>query len=113
MKIGGLDNHILTTLIRIFSKYPTIRQIKLYGSRAKGNYRENSDIDLVAIGETDRFSIASILLDLDDTDIPYLIDLQNYSELKNRHLIEHIDRVGLVIYDRDQVIAENLAKVEL
>lgn len=106
MTIGGLDEPVLITLRRIFAKYPTIRQVKLYGSRAKGSYRENSDIDLVAIGETDRFSIANILLDLDETDIPFLVDFQSYNELKNQQLIEHIDRIGVVIYDRDQVVAK-------
>lgn len=107
MTVGGLNDQVLEILRRICAKYPAIRQVKLYGSRAKGNYRENSDIDLVAIGEIDRFYIANILLDLDETDIPYLVDLQSYSELKNRQLIEHIDRVGLVIYERDQVGVEN------
>lgn len=106
MKVGGLDNRILIILNQIFSKYPMIRQVKLFGSRAKGNYRENSDIDLVAVGEIDRFTIANVLLDLDDTDIPYLIDLQNYSEIKNRRLVNHIDRVGVAIYDREQAMTQ-------
>lgn len=106
MKTTGIDSRILKILNKIFSKYPMIHQVKLYGSRAKGNYRDNSDIDLVALGEIDRFTIANVLLDLDDTDIPYLIDLQNYSELKNRRLVDHIDRVGVVIYDREQTITE-------
>ena len=48
----------------------------------------------------DRFLVADILLDLADTDLPYTVDLQNYTEIKNRALVEHIDRVGMVIYER-------------
>ncbi len=112
MNATGLDNQTVQTLRRIFAKYPNIKQVKLYGSRAKGSFHARSDIDLVVMGEDlDRFMIAAILMELDDTDIPFLVDLQNYSDIKNRRLIEHIDRVGVVIYDRDSgsdmAIAEN------
>jgi predicted nucleotidyltransferase len=101
MTAPGLDAKTMQVLKPVFARYPCIKQIKLYGSRAKGSFHARSDIDLVAIGENiDRFAIAAIFMDLDDSDIPYIVDLQNYSELKNRRLIEHIDRVGMVIYDR-------------
>ena len=89
-----------------FVKFATVIRsigdaVKLYGSRAKGTFHERSDVDLVLIGTgIDRFLVADILLDLADTDLPYTVDLQNYSEIKNRALVEHIDRVGMVIYER-------------
>ncbi len=104
MKTHALDKLSLQMLRQVFSNYPNIRQVKLYGSRAKGTHHPRSDIDLVVLGEdVDRFMIADILLTLDDSDIPFLIDLQNYQDLKNPRLIEHIDRVGVVIYDRNQI----------
>jgi predicted nucleotidyltransferase len=97
----GLDTKTLRKIEQIFAKYLVIEQVKLYGSRAKGTFHPHSDIDLVAIGhDLNRFIISNILIDLDDSDIPYLIDLQNYHELKNRQLIDHIDRVGLIIYQK-------------
>lgn len=100
----GLDDQTLQGLTRVFAKYPAIEQVKLYGSRAKGTHHARSDIDLAVFGQgVDRFVCASILMDLDDLDMPYLVDLQNYDDLKNRQLIEHIDRVGVVIY---RVMAE-------
>lgn len=99
MKNVGLNAEILSTLQDIFEKHSNIEQVKLYGSRAKGTFNERSDIDLVVYGKgVDRLLVADILLDLDGSDIPYLMDLQNYHELKNRQLIEHIDRVGVLIY---------------
>ncbi len=47
---------------------------------------------------------------LDDSDIPFLMDLQNYHDIKNSRLIEHIDRAGVVIYDRQQTMAEAQAE---
>ena len=101
MSDTGLTPEQLALLQQVFNKHPEIDAVKLYGSRAKGNFHKRSDVDLVLIGTgIDRFLVADILLDLADTDLPYMVDLQNYNEIKNRALVEHIDRVGLVIYKR-------------
>lgn len=95
----GLSPDVLEILQQIFLKHNTIKQVKLYGSRAKGTFSERSDIDLVAYGEDIEPSIiANVLLDLDDSDIPYLIDFQDFNSLKNYQLIDHINRVGIQIY---------------
>jgi uncharacterized protein len=109
MNSFGIDEPVLAILRQVFAQYPEIQQVKLYGLRAKGTHRPNSDLDLVLMGKlVDRFTLANILMDLDDSDMPLLVDLQNYSEIKNRQLLEHIDRVGLVIYERDQTIADTV-----
>jgi len=101
MTIDGLSAEVMAMLNRVFIQYPEIEWVKLYGSRAKGNFHDRSDIDLAAYGRhLNRAVIADILLALDETDIPYQMDLQNYAELKNHALIEHIDRRGIVIYRR-------------
>lgn len=99
--MGGLTAQQINILQDLFKKYPEINQVKLYGSRAKGTFNSRSDIDLVVFGENiDRFLIAKLLMDLDDSDLPYSVDLQNYAELNNRLLIEHIDRVGMIIFNK-------------
>ncbi len=101
MSATGLTPEQLALLQQVFNKHPQIVAVKLYGSRAKGNFHDRSDVDLVLVGTgIDRFLVADLLMDLADTDLPYTVDLQNYSDIKNRALIEHIDRVGLVIYER-------------
>ncbi len=97
----GLRDETVAALRRIFEKFAAIERVTLYGSRAKGTFNERSDIDLVAFGQgIERDLIADVLMDLDDSDIPYLVDLQNYHDLKNKLLIEHINRVGIVIYQK-------------
>ena len=99
MNSTGLTNEQFELLTQVFKNHPEVQAVKLYGSRAKGTFHERSDIDLAVFGAgIDRFLIAELLLDLDDSDLPYAVDVQNYQELKNRALIEHIDRVGVVIY---------------
>jgi predicted nucleotidyltransferase len=99
----GLSSRTLSTLDSIFRKYAGIRQVILYGSRAKGNYREGSDIDITL--KTDGSFTFNDLLhisgDLDDSDLPYLVDVSIYHELSNPSLIEHIDRVGKVLWRKE------------
>jgi hypothetical protein len=42
----GLPERTLKTLFSIFEKYAALERVVLYGSRAMGNYRAGSDIDL-------------------------------------------------------------------
>ena len=100
----GLSVDVLGSLQKAFEKHTEIEQVKLYGSRAKGTFSERSDIDLVAYGRgIDRFLVADVLLELDDSDIVNMVDMQDYHELKNQQLVEHIDRVGVVIYDKQAI----------
>ncbi|MGV6808769.1 MAG: nucleotidyltransferase domain-containing protein [bacterium] len=100
----GLTKPQLNLLFDIFKQYPAIDQVTLYGSRAKGTYHERSDIDLVAHGSLlNRDIIAATLLDLDDSDIPYQVDLQSYHDLNNQKLIDHINRIGLTIYQKETI----------
>ena len=97
----GLSEKTLNTLNSIFRKYPDIRQVILYGSRAKGNYRNGSDIDLtIKAGENFNFdNLLRISGDFDDSDMPYFVDVSIYDKLSNPDLKAHIDRVGKVLYN--------------
>ena len=97
----GLNEHIFKAIQTVFEKYPDIQEVILYGSRAKNNYRHNSDIDLTLKGNhldlTIQFKIET---ELDDLLLPYKIDLSIYEKIENPDLIDHINRVGIVFYER-------------
>jgi len=96
----GLSDRTLDTLKVIFGKYSGIKQVVLYGSRAKGKYRKGSDIDL-SLKTEDAFTHTDLLHisgDFDDSDIPYFVDVLIYDKLSNPDLKAHIDRVGQVLY---------------
>ena len=98
----GLREFDIEILTKLFRAQPKITRVKVYGSRAKGTYHERSDIDLVIYGGgVDRFMISNLLLDLQSSDLPYIVDLQYYNDIKNQALREHIDRVGVVFYERE------------
>jgi predicted nucleotidyltransferase len=96
----GLSDQTFYTLDSIFRKYKGIRQVILYGSRAKGNYRNGSDIDM-SLKTDNTFTFTDLLHiagDFDDSDIPYFVDVSIYEKLSNPDLKAHIDRVGKVLY---------------
>lgn len=85
----------------IFSKYPQIKKVVVYGSRAKGNFQEGSDIDLTIIEEEIPSSVLLKLVnDFDDSLLPIKVDISIFSKLTNRDLIDHIKRVGQVFYQK-------------
>ena len=95
----GLPELTIEKLNSVFAKFPEIREVIIYGSRAKGNFREGSDIDLTLKGEDLTEGIRTqIWLELDDLDTPYLIDLSVFHHLDSKALRNHIERVGKVFY---------------
>ena len=90
------DVHSIQQTLRLF---PRISEAILYGSRAKGNYRPGSDIDLSLIGnELSHQDLLDIELALEDLLLPYKIDLSLHHQLDNPQLIDHINRVGKLFY---------------
>lgn len=73
----------------------------LYGSRAKGNYRQGSDIDLcIKANSWNERKLLSLENEIDDLLLPYKIDLSLYHQIENMALIDHINRVGKVFYSQ-------------
>jgi predicted nucleotidyltransferase len=98
----GLKKEIIEKAGRIFAQYDEIEEAILYGSRAKGNYKPGSDIDLTLKGKGLNLKILNqISLDLDDLLLPYTFDLSIYRHIEQSDLIEHILRVGKVFYKKE------------
>lgn len=77
------------------------KKVVVYGSRAKGNFQEGSDIDLTIIEEEIPSSVLLKLVnDFDDSLLPIKVDISIFSKLTNRDLIDHIKRVGQVFYQK-------------
>ena len=97
----GLNKEAIEKINQVFARYQAVEKVFLYGSRAKGNYKNGSDIDLTLIGENLNWRLLNkISLDLDDLLLPYKIDLSIYDQITNSDLIDHISRVKIVFYKR-------------
>ncbi|WP_029406908.1 nucleotidyltransferase domain-containing protein [Thiomicrorhabdus sp. Milos-T2] len=100
----GLSDQTIFWIRQVFAGYPAIKQVIIYGSRAKGNYRPGSDIDLTLIGNAiDNAILSRVLVDLDELNTPYLMDISIFEQIESQDLIEHIQRVGQVFYDIDYI----------
>lgn len=96
----GLSEAVIKKICAVFASYPQIEKVLLYGSRAKGNYRNGSDIDMT-ICATDDMTLNlrhQIARDLDDLLLPYTIDLSILKDIDDPDVAEHIRRVGLPFY---------------
>ncbi len=96
----GLKKEVIQRLQGVFAAHSKVEQAILYGSRAKGNYRNGSDIDLTLKGNLDLDDIHSISHQIDDLNLPYLFDLSIFDNISERDLIDHIARVGKTFYQK-------------
>ncbi len=95
----GLDENIINDIVRCLKKNPRIEEAILYGSRAKGNYRTGSDIDITIKGEKLTMKdIYQLNHRLDELLTPYKFDLSIYHKINNPDLVDHINRVGVKIF---------------
>ena len=94
----GLNQKTINQLNSVFQKYPEIHQVKIYGSRAVGNYRTGSDIDLAFFSESKEDLSSRLSWELDDLPTPYLFDVVNYNKLSNNPLKKEIDQNGKIFY---------------
>ncbi len=100
MKYGLKDSDI-QAICSVFRQHDSIEKALIYGSRAKGNYRNGSDIDIVLMGENlDLTTLMKVEDQLDDLMLPYKIDLSLFHQIENQDLIEHINRVGSCFYSK-------------
>ncbi len=98
----GLKETYIKKINNVFTSFPEVEEVILYGSRAKGNYRKGADIDLTMIGKKIDFKLFNkISGQLDDLLLPYQIDLSLFRSIENQDLIEHINRVGKSFYKKN------------
>lgn len=97
----GLSEEVIAQIGEILDRYPEVDSAVIYGSRAKGDYRLGSDIDLTLIGSSiDHAQHLAISGAIEDLMLPYTVDLSLFKEIENPNLRDHINRVGKTFYDR-------------
>jgi predicted nucleotidyltransferase len=97
----GLSDETIQKICGLFSRYPQIDRAILYGSRAKGNYKNGSDIDLTLHGSALTLTLLyKIMTDIDDLLLPYMVDISIFHALSDPNFIDHIQRVGVVFYEK-------------
>lgn len=97
----GLNEIDIARINETFANFPAIEQAVIFGSRAKGNYKPASDIDITLKGkQLNIHTLNQVSRQLDDLLLPYTFDLSIFLHINNVDLIDHIERVGQVFYSR-------------
>ena len=98
----GLYPNSYKEILLIFQKHENIEKVIIYGSRAKGNYKEGSDIDFTLFGNLNYDDILKLKHEFEESTIPYLIDISIFNDLESESLIDHINRVGKIFYEKTE-----------
>lgn len=95
-KKTGLSAKDIGKLRDVIFSVPEVEDARIFGSRAKGNFRKFSDIDIALIGEhVTHQHLISIIMRLEDSDLPYCTDIIRFSSITNPDLTDHITRLGI------------------
>ncbi len=98
MKVPGLEPSELDMVRSVLRNHPEVTSATLFGSRAKGTHSDRSDVDLVVTGEVEPLRAEALASELDELPLPYRFEVQPLAHIQYRPLLEHINRVGILIY---------------
>jgi len=99
--IYGLSETDINLILDVFALHSAVEKVILFGSRAKGNYKPGSDIDLVMMGSNVSFDeFLTLMSQLEELNLPYHIDLINHETIKDSDILDHIKRVGVTVYEK-------------
>src|ERR1039458_4306359 len=97
----GLKDDVIYRISEVFASFPDVNEAILYGSRAKGNFKPYSDIDLTIIGDNLTHSLLNKIREaLDDLLLPVTFDVSIYSKISSKDMLDHIERVGIPFYSK-------------
>lgn len=98
--VGGISGNDLKIIVDTFKLHSEIQSAILYGSRAKGNNKEYSDVDIAikgdAVDSNTVFHIHEMLNEI--VPLPWFFDIIIYDKITNENLKNHIDSIGIEIY---------------
>jgi len=96
----GLNEREINIISEIFKKYSQVKDVRIFGSRAKGIFHCGSDVDLsICGGEVTPKILRQIKSDLEESNLPYNVDLLDFNKINNTALKEHIIRVGKPLFN--------------
>lgn len=99
----GLSEQDLQIISNVCRRFPKIESVVLFGSRAMGNFKKGSDVDLALTGKIDHAMLNQLKSVLEnDCPVPYFFDIIDYASIENKDLKAHIDQYGKVIYRRSK-----------
>lgn len=98
----GLRDSDILSIRNVLENYPEVEKAYIFGSRAKGNFKNGSDVDIAIEGANVPYDtvvkISGILNE--ETIMPYMFDVLDYHAINNQDLTDHIDKNGVLFYKK-------------
>lgn len=106
----GLSAQQIETLRRILAPYAgRIERVDLFGSRARGCQRFNSDLDLVVHGTLSEADIDRLRTLFQESNLPFSVDIKSYTHTRYAPLKEHMDAIGKTLFTHEELIEAQAA----
>ena len=98
----GLNESTIAQIHEVLARHRQVEKAILYGSRARGNYRTGSDIDLTLLGghDLDLKVLYRIMDDIDDLLLPYTFDISLLHTITDQDVLDHIQQIGKLFYEK-------------
>lgn len=98
----GLPESDIKQVVSLLQQNRKITKIILFGSRAKGTHHAGSDVDLVLDGDQLVLNdILDLTIEIEKLNLPYMFDLIIHNRIKENTLLDHISRVGVILFERE------------
>ncbi|KMT22920.1 nucleotidyltransferase domain-containing protein [Clostridium cylindrosporum] len=103
MMMFGLKDYVIGSIVKQLEKFQEIEKAMIFGSRARGDYKTTSDIDIALFGTRITSTRLNLLRDaIYELDIIYTVDLINFEDIKKDGLKENILKDGKQIYIKNK-----------
>ena len=100
----GLSDRQLAVLKQILALYAEdIASVELFGSRATGDYRPNSDVDLVLRGGIKEKQIDRLWTLFHESNLPISVDVKSYELTTYPPLKAHMDKVCKTLFTQQDL----------
>lgn len=105
----GLLERDMDYIIKALINLDEVERAIIFGSRAMGNYKNGSDVDIAIIGENvSHHTISNLDMKLNEEyPLPYFFDILHYNEINNKELLNHIDTMGKELYQKGKKVEIN------
>ena len=99
----GIRDNLFNELLNLFKK-ENIDKVILFGSIARNDYKNNSDIDLAIIFDSDdNDNYIKLLTKLEELNTLFKFDVIDYNKITNATLKQEIDKDGITIYQKEVI----------
>lgn len=94
-----MQEQTLEMILAVIRRHPTVKKVVLFGSRARGDAQQGSDIDLaIAAPDMDFDEYLRLRRELAELNIPYMVNLLKLEYISDQALQENIRNEGRILY---------------